>query len=144
MNEKGLDILSLRNENQNDQIKLVYVGSGYAELVDVKGKKWRFVFGTDEWINEDVDDPNLEAPLGEVAVPFGRSDFKNKEEAFLYLKVLGLKSEVEKCIALSQDTELLDVYKKIKQLLEQAEQENDEAMKKELIQKAFTFYESEA
>lgn len=140
-------------EGIDDPLVLTHFAYGYATLKDKDGKSWRWTYHNNEWISEDVDDPDLVAPMGEVEIVSDKKSFKNKEEAAIYLAILTIKRDVETGIQLhandSKDSsgnmpEIYKSYENILKMITEGEKETDEVKQQELWKKAFDTYEKEA
>ncbi len=146
------------NESTNDPMRLVRFSYNYAEFIDRDGKPWHWVYGNNEWIGEGINDPHLTESLGEEILS-DKKEFASKEQAAIYLTILIIKDDVKKSIQLYKDLLLKDgkndverdelesglaVYERIEHLLNQADEEKDEAKKMQLWKTAYELHQNEA
>jgi len=139
--ESGLEV-----RESVDELTLVNLTTTYAELVDSKGKKWIVGFGNDEWREDDFIEDNATLFEGkETAVPFKQLKFKNRESAFVTLKIIAFKEEMRRSVLIAQKHNLdSSVYEKVLQVLEMAEAETDSDKREKLFKEAFKINEEEA
>lgn len=142
---KGLEKALVPNkEMEHDPIKLQYLTLLYAELRDAKGKLWIINFGNNEW-REQTEESFLKEDLYATEVSSDRIEFVNKEDAFLYLKTLAFKKEIEKSISIAQEHGLnTNVYQNILDLLNNVDKEPDDVKRKQLLVDSYRMYEEEA
>ncbi len=139
-NKKIENDLVSSKEKEYDPMKLQRLTLHYAELIDEQGKLWIVQFDHNTWTDEIGEERG-----NEIDVPSEKIEFINKEQAFLYLKSIAFRKEMEENIAISKQHQLdTTVYERVIELIDQAEKESDENKKKQLILDAFTLSDEES